>query len=382
VVKVLHDDLAENAELCQRFVEAAELLAGVRHANVGRVLSVHGHLDADTSRDPFSADSDSGPVRPCYVTPALAGRSLEVELQRRTFNVEVACEIGVQICLGLLACEEQALLHCNLKPSNVWVTADDAGVLRAQLLDVGITAAVYEDALAPHAARWAQELPRYQAPELLLGHRATPSADVYSVGAILYEMLCGSPVIEEKDELAALKAVMCGQWSPLVSRNPNLPEPLIRAVEAALVVNPEERFGNALPFLRQLLAQLSPDSAIATEARAWLREHEPNAPVGLSDPATSLRVQTPKHRMVSAIPSGQLVSPVFPKAPPAPRFSRAPASLPSSVPAPPSLAVELALPMPVAEAAGMPLAPNRLDLVAVFAGLGLGVALVWLQVAF
>ncbi len=365
VVKLLHDDLAESPELRQRFIEAAERLRDVRHPNVGQVLSVHD-------------DPDVEPAIAYYVTPNRPGRPLDVECRRRTFSVEVACEVGVQICLGLLACDEQGLTHCNLKPSNVWVWQDANGVLRAQLLDVGVTAAVYDDPLAPHAARWAQEVPRYQAPELLLGHTATCRADVYSVGAILYELLCGHPVIDETDELQALKAVMCGQWLPLVERNPNLPETLVRAVEAALVVSPEDRFSSCRQFMRQLLAHLPADSPVAAEASAWVARRSAHTPVP-TDPAGSSRAQAPKHRFVSAIPSGQLLSPVFPKSPPAPRFSRAPAPLPPA-PAPATSGSVSAARAAVDVRA--PSSQGRMDLVAVCAGLGIGAALVWLQVVF
>ncbi len=356
VRKTLHADLAEVPELRERFVEAAHRAQTVRHDNVVELISVGQHTDGDVDV-------------PYLVTRHHRAPNLAEELEEHDLSVDAVCEVGVQLCLALSAAHEHGLLHLDLKPENVLIEWTHDGTPMVRVLDFGIAHAVFSHQAAAPACRWAHSPPRHQAPEVLLGQAGRPCSDVYSVGSIMYEALTGISPIHEQDETEAFRAAICGSWKPLVRRNAQLPESLIRAIENALTNDPDERLQDPLTLLRQLILHVdetSPVYAAAKQELARTSDHHHT----VATPSLMLQ-RAPKPRQVSSVPSSRLLSPTFPKSPAAPRIDEVTAfdADPVGGAAP--------LPAPVDE--GLVPSPEsyRLDLLTVFAGLVAGFALAW-----
>jgi serine/threonine protein kinase len=177
------------------------------------------------------------------------------------------------------------------------------------------------------------------APERVDGSTVDERADIYSVGALLYELLTGAPLIRETDELRALDAVRTGRWVRPVALAPHLPEGLLALVESTLNLDPNQRPQTATDFLIQLkpfrhsaFASAVPFS-LASEP---LSNPSPYAPSYC--PTESSR-RVPRPRPDSACPSDMLVDPTFPRAPQAPRLEQIHAEafrgrMPSSEPPP------------------------------------------------
>jgi serine/threonine-protein kinase len=375
-LKVLHSDLAEDASLRDRFLAAAERAQVLEHDNVARVLTV--------------ADPTQTNHAPYYVMPRCAGRDLAKELGDHEFTTEASCEIGVQLCMAMLEAHDVGLRHLDLKPENVMLSWGRHGEPVVQVLDFGITTSVFGDDHAPRSLRWAQSAPRHQAPEVLMGTIANGSADVYSIGAILYELLAGAPLFTCEDEHGALSAAVCGVWRPLVEHNPHLQETLVRAVENALAPDPDERPASPLELMRQLLLHVSEDSPVFLHAKRYLSARPSSSPRADEPPNSPSLVmrRAPKPKQLSQMPNDRLLSPIFPKAPVAPRFSLAGAlqvfdstpmlsRLSSFSRAPRSDPSRSSAAEPITEPQG-----RRFDLLAIGAGLGLGVVLAWLKIAY
>lgn len=351
VVKVLHEDLARDPVLRERFFLAAAKARAVVHPNLVRILGV--------PEQPATAE-----LLPYVSMERCAGSALSDYLRKPLLPIELACQIGVGICQGLIAAHAAGLVHADLKPSNILVAWNRSGPPDVKLLDLGFTQLVFgkDDNL-----RWANGTPRYLAPELILGKDPDERSDVYSVAALLYEMLGGVPVVDTDDDFEALKAAIAGRWRPLIDHNPLLPEALVRAVEGGLHTEPSKRLQSAHELLRQLLEF----SALPLSA------HRPGQPEQVSQsnvPASTRLNQAPRPRSATAPSLRELTSPVFPKSPAAPNIDPTGGAPPGEVE---TLEDDEDDPSPGPRSSAPGASDLPLDLLVLGAGLGVGCALVW-----
>ncbi len=240
-LKLRHDD----AGSARRWLDEARALARVRHPNV---LTVHG------------ADEHDGRVG--MWTDLVVGRDLEAILQRHgPFSAREASAVGLELCAALAAVHARGLVHGDVKTRNVMRDEGDDSPGRIVLMDFG---SAHDAALAMTAGRDASiGTPLAMAPEVLRGEPATPAADLYSLGVLLFRLATGRYPIEAAtlDELRQKHAQRAR--ASLRSLRPELPRGFVRAVEQALAPAPRERFADAAAFERALQA---PDAARAATA--------------------------------------------------------------------------------------------------------------------
>jgi serine/threonine-protein kinase len=173
-VKILADNLAADPELRRRFLREAQLAGRLSHPNVVRVLG---------------QGEEAG--RPYIVLEHVDGRSVGEELARvGRFPPERACELGAQAAAGLAAAHEQGLVHRDVKPQNLLLTADDG----LKVTDFGIARA--SDGTQLTQIGTILGTTAYLAPEQAAGQEAAAPADVYGLGVVLYELLTGRPPYE------------------------------------------------------------------------------------------------------------------------------------------------------------------------------------------
>jgi eukaryotic-like serine/threonine-protein kinase len=223
-IKVLPDHLAGDEAFRARFVREAKLAARLSHPNVVGVY------DAAAS---------------FIVMEYVPGRSL-AEAGRIPFGRVV--DLGVHACAGLQHAHEAGLVHRDVKPANLLVRDD--GVLK--IADFGI-------ARAAESTRHTQAgtllgTAAYLAPEQISGGDATPASDVYSLGAVLYELLTGRPPhsFSSLAELAAKQAD--GLIEPVCDLEPGVPREVEAAVMHALARDPPFRPGSAAELGQELAA--------------------------------------------------------------------------------------------------------------------------------
>ena len=179
-----------------------------------------------------------------------------------------------EVCEAIHHAHQLGLQHRDLKPSNIMLDAQ----LRPKILDFGLSAS---DPARGHF----RGTPRYFAPEQLDASMAIDArTDVYAIGAVLYELLCGAPPFDGRDEAALLAAVRAGTPRLPVEIEPSAPEPLQAIALKALERDPANRYGSAREMAldlgrylegRPVLARPSQyASALATRVRPHLQQIE------------------------------------------------------------------------------------------------------------
>jgi eukaryotic-like serine/threonine-protein kinase len=258
-LKRLAENLARDEELRRRFIREARMAARLSHPNVVRV---------------FDVGEDDG--RPFIAMEYVEGETLaDLVARRGRLGVDEAASLGVQICAGLAAAHGAGLVHRDVKPQNLLLGTD--GVLK--LGDFGI--AVGHEGTRLTLAGTVLGTAGYLAPEQARGEEVTAAADIYAVGAVLYELLTGEPA-RATESLSELGSDEGFRPPDLAARVPSAPPELVAAVLDCLSLRPEDRPPSAAALARMLAPaaseaetlSLPPDSATrATEILA-----RPSAP--------------------------------------------------------------------------------------------------------
>jgi eukaryotic-like serine/threonine-protein kinase len=228
-LKRLAENLARDEDLRRRFVREARLAARLAHPNVVRV---------------FDVGEDDG--RPFIAMEYVDGETLaELVARRGPLPAAEAATLGVQVCAALAAAHAAGLVHRDVKPQNLLLSSD--GVLK--LGDFGI--AVGHEGTRLTLEGTVLGTAGYLAPEQARGEQVTAAADIYAVGAVLYELLTGEPP-RSASTLADLGAT--GGFDPpdVAARVPGAPPDLVDAVAACLAVRPEDRPRSAAALARRL----------------------------------------------------------------------------------------------------------------------------------
>lgn len=146
----------------------------------------------------------------------------------------------LQICKALAYIHGHGLIHRDLKPSNIMVDEDRM----VRLMDFGLARFLSDDAAVTADGRMVGTF-RYMAPEQILGEKLDFRADLYSLGVILYELLCGQPPFDAKTPYELWQKVLETEPSPLVSLNNKGDQQLARIAHRLIRKEPADRFQTA-----------------------------------------------------------------------------------------------------------------------------------------
>jgi serine/threonine-protein kinase len=178
-----------------------------------------------------------------FVMPYVRGESLRQRLARDgPMPLDDALALARDLAGALAYAHAQAVVHRDIRPENILLEAG-----HALLSDFGI-AGVLESAGGERLSASGIVLgqPGYMSPEQAAGARAIDGrTDVYGLGCVLYEMLAGEPPFTGATRGAILARQAAGNTPPLRTVRPDIPEGIERAIQRALAVRPEERFGTA-----------------------------------------------------------------------------------------------------------------------------------------
>ncbi len=227
-IKVLHPDLAA-ALGAERFLAEIKTTAKLQHPHILPLL-----------------DSGEAGGLLYYVMPYVAGESLRTRLDRETqLAVDDAVRIGREVLSALDYAHRNGVVHRDIKPENILIHEDQALVA-----DFGIALAVS----AAGGARMTQTglslgTPAYMAPEQAMGERAIDGrADIYALGAVLYEMLVGEAPFTGPTVQAIVARVMTESPRPVTGQRKSVPANVNAAVLRSLEKLPADRFHSAAEF--------------------------------------------------------------------------------------------------------------------------------------
>ena len=243
-LKVLVQELADDPRATSRFVREARATAKLTHPNVTRVY--------DFGRD--------GGV-PYLVMELLEGDTLADRLAGGPLPPAEAARIGAAVADALDAAHRRGIVHRDIKPGNVLLTP--AGEVK--VMDFGIAAAADETHSTTGSGLYGTAA--YISPERAAGQAATPAADVYSLGAVLYELLTGRPPFLGDSPVLVVRAHLHEQPRPVRELAPWVPARLADTCEAALAKDPAQRPSSAAALAIRLRAASFP----ACGARSWKR---------------------------------------------------------------------------------------------------------------
>ncbi len=249
-LKLLPDDVAADPTRAARFRREARAVAGLNHPNIVTIYSVE---EADGVH---------------FLTMELVeGRTLDAMLRGNTFTAEELLAIALPLSHAVAAAHAKGITHRDLKPQNVMFGLDgrlkvlDFGLARFSDLFAGKEPDEATATLETQEGRIVGTVP-YMSPEQAEGRPVDVRSDVFSLGAMLYEMATGRRPFGGKTSLALLAAILRDDPPSVAALAPGLPTGLHEIIHRSLSKDPAERYPDAFA-LHQALVEIVPSARSA-----------------------------------------------------------------------------------------------------------------------
>jgi eukaryotic-like serine/threonine-protein kinase len=271
-LKILPAAFAADPERLRRFEQEARATGGLSHSNILAIFDIGVHAGS-----------------PYIVSELLEGETLRDRLQKGALSLRKSLDYGAQVAAGLAAAHERGIIHRDLKPENIFICSDD----RAKILDFGLaklsqpeppdpdqaaTAAVRQTATQSGAVLGTVG---YMSPEQLRAQPVDHRSDIFSFGAVLYEMLSGQRAFRGTTPADISSAILKDDPAPLSPTMAQIPPVVDHIVHHCLEKTPGHRFQSArdLAFQLQSVSGASSHTSIAAStlepaplhhAHSWL----------------------------------------------------------------------------------------------------------------
>ncbi len=236
-VKFLDQVLAKDSEAYGRFRQEAEIAAAINHNNVLQVFD----FDIDKFGSPY------------MVMELLQGRTLDVVLNEQgALNKREILAIFDPLCRALDACHAAGVVHRDLKPSNIMVCSQADGSVTVKLLDFGISKITHDGNDGMTRDNIVMGTPNYMSPEQASGQNSDldARADIFAVGAILYESLCGRRAFDADGLPQLLHKIVYKEPASLSEEG--VPDGVREVVEACLHKKPQDRLQRTALIIAEL----------------------------------------------------------------------------------------------------------------------------------
>jgi len=236
-VKILPAHLSQNTEVRERFEREARAISSLNHPHICTLYDIGRDGDADY-----------------FVMELLDGEPLSARLDRGPMKPDEALRIGAQVADGLAAAHRQGIVHRDLKPGNVVLTKSGA-----KILDFGV-AKLREEQVVDMATRTTPLTTagamigtvQYMAPEQLEGKPVDHRADLFALGALLFEMITGQRAFAGQSQASVIAAILTSEPRPVSELVPGAPPALDRVVKSCLAKDPDQRWQSAGDLAREL----------------------------------------------------------------------------------------------------------------------------------
>src|SRR3989441_92188 len=272
-IKVLPAAFSENSERLRRFEQEAQAAGALNHPNILVIFHIGTHQSA-----------------PYIASELLEGETVRERMAGAALPQRKALDYALQIARGLAAAHEKGIVHRDIKPDNIFVTNDG----RIKILDFGLAKLTgASDGIQPQSEVPTRRVDTdpgtvvgtmgYMSPEQLKGQSADHRSDIFSFGAILYEMLSGKRAFRGDSMAETMSAILREDPPDLSETNIAVSPALERVVRHCLEKNPAERFHSARD-LAFAIENLSGSATISglTATMPTITATESTAAVGLS----------------------------------------------------------------------------------------------------
>jgi eukaryotic-like serine/threonine-protein kinase len=235
-VKILPAGLTADPDRLRRFEQEARSAGVLNHPNILAIYDIGTHEGV-----------------PYVVSELLEGETLRERIGEAPLPPRKAAEIGLQVARGLSAAHERGIVHRDLKPENLFVTRDG----HAKILDFGLAKLIHPEEREEAGMTNLPTTPArtepgkimgtasYMSPEQVRGAPADHRSDIFSFGAILYEMLAGRRAFGRETSVETMNAILKEEPPELSVTGRNIPPALERIIGHCLEKRPEDRFQSA-----------------------------------------------------------------------------------------------------------------------------------------
>ena len=258
-LKILPAAFAADPERLRRFEQEARATGGLSHSNILAIFDIGVHAGS-----------------PYIVSELLEGETLRDRLRNGALSLRKSLDYGAQVAAGLAAAHERGIIHRDLKPENIFICSDD----RAKILDFGLAKLSQPEPPNPDqaatAAAWQTATQAgsvlgtvgYMSPEQLRAQPVDHRSDIFSFGAVLYEMLSGQRAFRGTTPADISSAILKDEPAPLSSSMAQIPPVVDHIVHHCLEKTPGHRFQSArdLAFQLQSVSGASSHTSISTAA--------------------------------------------------------------------------------------------------------------------
>jgi serine/threonine protein kinase len=231
-LKFLPPELTRDDEAKQRFIHEAQAASSLDHNNICTVHEI--------------GETNDGQI--FIVMAYYEGETLKTKIDRGPLKIEEGVDIAIQVAQGLAEAHERGIIHRDIKPANIIVTKD--GV--AKIVDFGLAKLSGRTMLTKIGSTLGTAA--YMSPEQARGEQVDQRSDIWSLGAVLYEMLTGKRPFESDYEQALVYSILNEEPKPMRSIRSTIPIELDRIVRKALAKNPDKRYQN----IGEMSAEMEP----------------------------------------------------------------------------------------------------------------------------
>jgi serine/threonine protein kinase/Tfp pilus assembly protein PilF len=289
-LKILPAKLAANQQRLQRFIQEAKSASALNHPHI---LTIH--EIGSSRRENSSTTGDTRFIAMEYID----GETLRQRMRGGHLKLSEVLEIAIQAAGALSAAHAAGIIHRDIKPENIMIRRD--GYIK--VLDFGLAKLTQPEgsttdteaptkALVDTGAGTVMGTANYMSPEQAKAKRIDLRTDLWSLGAVIYEMVAGHVPFEAETPSEVIALILNKEPSPLARYEREAPPELERIVEKALTKDREERYQSAkdlLVDLKRLKRQLELEAQIERTVPPELRTSgSVAAPSGLHAPATSV----------------------------------------------------------------------------------------------
>jgi tetratricopeptide (TPR) repeat protein len=238
----------DTSEVLRRFQHERQILAGLDHAYIARLI------DGGTAPD----------GRPFFVMDYVEGQTIDLYCRDRALSIADRCRLFLKVCEAVSHAHRNLVIHRDLKPANIFVAPDGT----PKLLDFGVAKLLVPDA-DPHLTVTGMQArlltPQYASPEQVMGRPVNTATDVYSLGAVFYELLTGA-CAQNLDSTSPeeLERIICLQEVPPPSATKSgVPADLDNIVMMAMRKDPSRRYQSVDQFAEDIRRYLAGRAVLA-----------------------------------------------------------------------------------------------------------------------